>query len=246
MTIKTNTIIENLKELRKRLIFSSLFFLIIFLALTPFANYIYHLMALPLLKVLPAGTSMIATQVATPITVPLKLTAFASFLISLPYTLYQTWTFIAPGLYKHEKKYISALILSSFILFIAGMGFCYLVVFPVMFVFFAQSLPEGVSSATDIASYFEFSTGMLFSFGISFQVPVIIWLLCFTGVIEPSQIADKRRYMFVFIFIVAAFLTPPDVLSQISLALPLCALFEIGLLATRFFSPRESNQLTIT
>lgn len=229
-------LIEHLTELRRRLLTSLLVLGGVFVALLPLANPLYHWLAAPLLAVLPTGSQMIATQVTTPFTIPLKLALFVALLLALPFLLYQLWAFMAPGLYRHERRRILPLLVTSCLLFCLGMAFSYLVVFPAMFAFFTQTAPEGVQVATDMAHYLDFVLGMLLAFGVAFQVPVAVWLLCWSGVTSPAQLAAKRPHMVVAAFVIGMLLTPPDVLSQTLLALPLCLLFELGLLLGRLYS----------
>lgn len=238
-------LIEHLIELRRRLLHSLLALGLAFLALLPLANPLYHWLAAPLLAVLPSGSQMIATQVATPFTIPLKLALFAALLLALPFLLYQLWAFIAPGLYQHERRRVLPLLVTSCLLFALGMAFAYLAVFPTMFGFFTQTAPEGVQVATDMANYLDFVLGLLFAFGVAFQVPVAVWLLCWSGVTTPQQLAAKRPYMVVVAFVIGMLLTPPDILSQTLLALPLCLLFELGLLMGRLYLRPRPVQLSV-
>lgn len=243
MNDRPYTLIEHLTEIRRRLLHALTVFAIAFCGLCYFANDLYQTIAQPLLSVLPAGAQMIATQVATPFTTPMKLALFASLLLTLPYLLYQIWGFVAPALFQHEKRRVLPLILLSCLLFYLGMAFAYFVVFPIMFKFFTETAPVGVTVATDISFYLDFVLGMLFSFGTAFQVPVAIWLLCWIGVTTPQELAAKRSYMIVAAFTIAMFLTPPDVLSQTLLAIPLCLLFELGLLMGKLYSRPQSTGL---
>jgi sec-independent protein translocase protein TatC len=228
-------LISHLVELRGRLLRAFAAIVLVFLALVYFANDIYHILAEPLLQQLPKGTSMIATGVATPFLTPMKLTLIVSFFAAIPYVLYQVWAFIAPGLYKHEKRLIAPLVCSSALLFYAGAAFAYFVVFPLAFGFFTKMAPEGVTIATDIASYLDFVLGLFVAFGIAFEIPIATILLCWTGVTTPKDLAGKRPYVIVVVFIVGMLLTPPDVISQTLLAIPMWLLFEVGVFFARFY-----------
>ncbi len=234
-------LISHLVELRSRLLRAFAAIVLVFLALVYFANDIYHILAEPLLQQLPKGTSMIATGVATPFLTPMKLTLIVSFFAAIPYVLYQVWAFIAPGLYKHEKRLIAPLVCSSALLFYAGAAFAYFVVFPLAFGFFTKMAPEGVTIATDIASYLDFVLGLFVAFGIAFEIPIATILLCWTGVTTPKDLAGKRPYVIVVVFIVGMLLTPPDVISQTLLAIPMWLLFEVGVFFARFYV-RDSGE----
>jgi sec-independent protein translocase protein TatC len=228
-------LISHLVELRSRLLRAFAAIVLVFLALVYFANDIYSVLAEPLLRQLPEGTSMIATGVATPFLTPMKLTLIVSFFAAIPYVLYQVWAFIAPGLYKHEKRLIAPLVFSSALLFYAGAAFAYFVVFPLAFGFFTKMAPEGVTIATDIASYLDFVLGLFVAFGIAFEIPIATILLCWTGVTTPKDLSGKRPYVIVVVFIVGMLLTPPDVISQTLLAIPMWLLFEVGVFFARFY-----------
>ncbi|MGL5156864.1 MAG: twin-arginine translocase subunit TatC, partial [Aeromonas veronii] len=219
-------LISHLVELRTRLLRSITAILVVFLALIYFSNNIYDFVAQPLLSQLPEGTSMIATDVATPFLTPIKLTLVVSFFVAIPYLLYQAWAFIAPGLYQHERRLIMPLVASSAVLFYAGMAFAYYVVFPLVFGFFTSTAPAGVTVATDIASYLDFVLTLFFAFGVAFEIPVATILLCWTGVTTPQNLKEKRPYVVVGVFVVGMLLTPPDVFSQTLLAIPMWALWE--------------------
>lgn len=234
-------LISHLVELRSRLLRAFAAIVLVFLALVYFANDIYSILAEPLLRQLPEGTSMIATGVATPFLTPMKLTLIVAFFAAIPYVLYQVWAFIAPGLYKHEKRLIAPLVFSSALLFYAGAAFAYFVVFPLAFGFFTNMAPEGVTIATDIASYLDFVLGLFVAFGIAFEIPIATILLCWTGVTTPKDLAGKRPYVVVVVFIVGMLLTPPDVISQTLLAIPMWLLFEVGVFFARFYV-REQNE----
>ncbi|AXQ13730.1 MULTISPECIES: twin-arginine translocase subunit TatC [Shewanella] len=229
-------LISHLLELRTKLLRAIASVLIVFIALVYWANDIYHYMAIPLMQSLPDTGSMIATDVAAPFFAPFKLTLVLSFFIAVPYVLYQIWSFVAPGLYKHEKRLVVPLLFSSTLLFYLGIAFAYYVVFPVVFGFFTSVAPEGVQVATDISSYLSFILKLFFAFGLAFEIPVAVILLCWAGVTTPEDLRAKRPYIVVGAFVVGMLLTPPDVISQTMLAVPMLLLFEGGLLAARFYS----------
>ncbi|HAQ48261.1 MAG: twin-arginine translocase subunit TatC [Glaciecola sp.] len=223
-------LISHLIELRSRILKMLVSVLLIFVVLTPFAQDIYHILAQPLLNALPEGASMIATDVASPFLAPFKLTLVVAFFIAIPYILYHIWGFIAPALYRNEKKLIAPLLFSSSLLFYAGMAFAYFVLFPVAFAFLTSFAPEGVVVSTDISSYLSFVLTIFFAFGIAFEIPIAIILLCWTGVTTPQQLRQKRPYVIVGAFVVGMLLTPPDVISQVLLAIPMWILFEVGVI----------------
>lgn len=231
--------VSHLLELRNRLVIVLGTIGVVFLALVPFANEVYAIIAKPLMAVMPPGTSMIATEVASPFLTPLKFTLAAAITLTIPVLLYQLWAFVAPGLYKHEKRMVVPLIVSSVLLFYAGMAFAYFVVFPTVFGFFIQILPPGVQMMTDIKAYLDFVFSMFFAFGVAFEVPVAVVILSWTGIVNPEKLAEKRPYVIVGAFVVAAVLTPPDVLSQFLLAVPMLILFEVGLFIARRLHRRK-------
>jgi sec-independent protein translocase protein TatC len=235
-------LISHLVELRTRLLRSISAILLAFVALIYFSNDIYDFVARPLLSQLPEGTSMIATDVATPFITPIKLTLVVSFFVAIPYLLYQAWAFIAPGLYQHERRLVMPLVASSAVLFYAGMAFAYYVVFPLVFGFFTSTAPAGVTVATDIASYLDFVLTLFFAFGVAFEIPVATILLCWTRVTTPKSLREKRPYVIVGVFVVGMLLTPPDVFSQTLLAIPMWALWEIGLFFARFYVRKEDEE----
>ncbi len=242
MSENQQPLITHLLELRRRLLKAVGAILLLFLLLISFANQIYHLLAAPLLAALPKGAQMIATDVATPFLIPMKLTLYVSLLLAIPYVLYQVWAFIAPALYEKERRMVLPLVVASTALFYLGMAFAYFVVFPLLFAFFSSTAPQGVTMATDIANYLGFVMGLFFSFGLAFEVPVAITLLCWSGITTPQALAARRPYFIVGAFVVAMFLTPPDVVSQTLLAVPICLLFELGLLLGRFYiSLQQAN-----
>ncbi|MGF1738081.1 Sec-independent protein translocase subunit TatC [Photobacterium satsumensis] len=231
----TQPLFSHLIELRNRLLRSILSVIVVFLGLVWFANDIYAFMSAPLVERLPEGASMIATDVASPFFTPIKLTLVTSVFIAVPMILYQVWAFVAPGLYKHERKLIMPLLFSSSLLFYAGVSFAYFVVFPLVFSFFTSTAPEGITVATDIASYLDFVLALFMAFGIAFEIPVAIILLCWTGATDPQSLRAKRPYIVVAAFVVGMMLTPPDIISQTLLAIPMCLLFEVGLFFSRFY-----------
>ncbi|MFP1726652.1 Sec-independent protein translocase subunit TatC [Lonsdalea quercina] len=232
---ETQPLISHLIELRKRLLNSILCVLAVFVVLVYFANDIYQIVSAPLIKQLPAGASMIATDVASPFFTPIKLTLIVSVFASAPLVLYQVWAFVAPALYKHERRLMMPLLFSSSLLFYLGMAFAYFIVFPLAFSFFAQTAPAGVMIATDINNYLDFVMALFMAFGVSFEVPVAIVLLCWSGVVTPAELKQKRPYVLVGAFVVGMLLTPPDVFSQTLLAIPMYLLFEIGVFFARFY-----------
>lgn len=228
------TFMTHLIELRTRLMRAIITVLVIFACLFPWAKDIYALLAAPLLGVLPQGGSMIATDVTGTFLVPLKVTLMAAFLAALPVVLYQMWAFVAPGLYQHEKRLIVPLLTSSVVLFFVGMAFAYFVVFPVAFGFFAGYTPAGVQMMTDIDKYLSFVMAMFIAFGITFEVPVVLIVLVRLGVVSLDKLKEARPYTTVGAFIIAAVVTPPDVVSQLLLAIPLVLLYELGIVLARF------------
>ncbi|MCR3755655.1 MAG: twin arginine protein translocation system - TatC protein [Sodalis sp. Psp] len=231
----TNYLISHLIELRKRLLYCIFSVLMVFISLIYFANDIYQLISAPLIKQLPEGASMIATDVASPFFTPIKLTIVVSVFVSAPLLLYQVWAFIAPALYKHERRLMIPLLFSSTLFFYVGMAFTYFVVFPLLFNFFAHIAPHGVLIATDIDNYLNFVMALFIVFGVSFEVPVAIVLLCWSRVVTPEDLCKKRPYVLVGAFVIGMLLTPPDVLSQTLLAIPIYLLFEVGVFFSRFY-----------
>ncbi len=229
--------ISHLVELRTRLVRSVFAILIVLFALFPWAKDIYALLAAPLLNVLPQGSTMIATDVTGTFLVPLKVTLAAAFLIALPFVLYQVWAFVAPGLYQHEKKLMVPLIVSSMFFFLAGMAFAYFLVFPWVFKFFVGYTPVGVQMMTDIDKYLSFVLWMFIAFGATFETPVVLVVLHRLGMVSIAKLKEIRRYVIVGAFVVAAVITPPDVISQLMLAIPMCLLYELGIILCRFFPP---------
>ena len=226
-------LVEHLLELRRRLMWIVGILLLALGAMVPFAQQLYTFVAQPLMATLPVGSSMIATDVIAPFFVPLKVTLMAAFLLTLPHTLYQVWAFVAPALYQNEKRLVFPLVLSSFLLFAAGMAFAYFLVFPVVFKFLTSMTPDGVNMATDIDKYLSFILGMFVAFGMTFEVPVVVVLLQRMGVVSVEQLKKARPYVIVVAFVIAAIVTPPDVISQTLLAVPLIVLYEVGILVCR-------------
>lgn len=235
-------LISHLLELRTKLLRAVASVLIVFLCMVYWAQDIYHYIATPLLNVLPDSGSMIATDVAAPFFAPFKLTLIMAFFIAVPYVLYQIWSFVAPGLYKHEKRLVIPLLISSTVLFYMGIAFAYYVVFPVVFGFFTSVAPEGVHIATDINSYLSFVLKLFFAFGVAFEIPVAVILMCWAGITSPESLRQKRPYIIVAAFTVGMLLTPPDIISQTMLAVPMLILFEGGLFAARFYSKKEDDE----
>ncbi len=233
--------LAHLVELRDRLLRSVVVVLVIFLGLFSFANDIYHVLAAPLLAKLPEGQSMIATGVISPFLTPFKLALVSAIFLAMPYILYQLWAFIAPGLYRHEKRLAFPLLVSSVVLFYLGMAFAYFVVFPLVFGFMATTTPEGVVQAPDISLYLDFSLKLFFAFGIAFEVPIATILLVLTGMTTPESLTAKRPYIIVAAFVVGMLLTPPDVISQTLLAVPMWLLFEIGVFFSRLLLRRREE-----
>lgn len=231
----TQPLISHLIELRKRLLYCIVAVFAIFMALIYFANDIYHMVASPLISQMPAGASMIATDVASPFFTPIKLTIIVSVFLAVPVILYQVWAFVAPALYRHERRLVMPLLFSSTLLFYVGVAFAYFIVFPLAFGFFAKTAPQGVTIATDITNYLDFVMTLFMAFGVAFEVPVAIVLLCWVGVTTPDDLRKKRPYILVGAFVVGMLLTPPDVFSQTLLAIPMYCLFEVGVFFSRFY-----------
>lgn len=232
-------LVAHLTELRDRLLRAVLAIIVIFAGLFSFANEIYYFVSEPLRSLLPEGTSMIATEVASPFLTPFKLTMVASVVVAMPYLLYQIWSFIAPGMYKSEKRIAIPLLISSIVLFYAGLAFAYYVVFPLVFGFFSSVGPEGVSYTPDIARFLDITLKLFFAFGIAFEIPIATLLLIWSGATTPQQLAEKRPYIVVGCFIFGMLLTPPDIISQALLAIPMWLLFEFGVFFGRFIRPDQ-------
>ncbi|MBI2296963.1 MAG: twin-arginine translocase subunit TatC [Betaproteobacteria bacterium] len=238
-----DTFISHLMELRDRLLRTLIAIGAVFVLLFPFANDLYDLLAYPLMRTLPDGAKMIATGVVTPFLIPVKVAAVAAFLAALPYVLYQAWAFVAPGLYAHEKRLVLPLVVASTILFLLGVAFCYFLVFGLVFDFVYKIAPKSISVAPDIENYLNFVLTMFLAFGVTFEVPIVVIILVHMGVVSIEQLKSIRPYYVVGAFVVAAIVTPPDVISQLLLAIPMCLLFELGLVAARFFGkPPAKNE----
>ncbi len=237
----TESFISHLIELRNRLLKIVLGFVLTFFCLFPFANKIYALLAAPMLAKLPAGGQMIATAVTTPFFVPMKVAMMAAFVISLPHTLYQIWAFVAPGLYENEKKLMVPVVFASSVLFLCGMAFAYFAVFPTVFGFIAHSAPEGVAVMTDIAEYLDFVMTLFMAFGLAFEVPIAVVLIARFGWVTIAQLKEARSYVIVGAFILGAIFTPPDIISQFMLAVPLWLLYEAGVIVAQLTTPKENS-----
>lgn len=233
-TPQEESFLSHLVELRTRLIRALLAVGIIFLCLFPWAKELYALLAQPLLTSLPQGGQMIATDVVGVFLVPMKVALMVAFLIALPYVLYQAWSFVAPGLYAHEKRLALPLVAASVLLFFVGMAFAYFLVFPTIFFFLAHIAPQGVAWMTDIEKYLSFVLTTFIAFGVTFEVPVLVIVLVLVGIVDLAKLREWRPYVIVGAFVVAAVFTPPDVISQLMMAIPLCLLFELGLFLARF------------
>lgn len=238
---QSQPLISHLLELRNRILRSIAAVMVVFLGLVYFSNKIYEFVSHPLVERLPAGASMIATDVASPLFTPLKLTLIVAVFLSIPFILHQVWAFVAPGLYKHEQRLIFPLLVSSSVLFYGGVAFAYFVVFPLIFGFFTTISLGGVEFMTDITSYLDFVLSLFMAFGIAFEVPVAIILLCWTGATDVQSLKAKRPYIVVAAFVIGMLLTPPDIISQTLLAIPMCLLFEIGLFFAKFYVRRDSE-----
>jgi sec-independent protein translocase protein TatC len=230
------TLISHLLELRDRLIRSIVAVALVFLPCMFYSNQIFTFVATPLKERLPKGTQLIATTVMSPFTTPFKLSLFAAVFIAMPFIIYQLWAFVAPGLYRHEKRFAIPLLLSSIVLFYIGVVFAYFFVFPVMFQFFASTTPRGVAMMTDISAYLDFVLTMFLAFGAAFEVPIAVVLLVLTGVVKLEKLKQNRGYVLLGIFVLAAFLTPPDAVSQSIMAIPMYLLYEGGLVMARILS----------
>ena len=227
----------HLIEFRDRALRALISILIIFAALFSFSQELYLYISEPIREYLPANTSMIATEVASPFLTPFKLTLVLSLFAAMPYILYQVWAFVAPGLYQREKKIVVPLFFSSVFLFYAGMAFAYYIVFPLVFMFFTSIAPEGINVMPDIRSYLDFVLKLFFAFGLSFEIPIAVVILSWMGAVDPDNLVKKRPYVFVLCFVLGMLLTPPDIISQTLLAIPMWLLFEIGILFGRLVKP---------
>lgn len=240
-TLAEGSLISHLVELRSRLIKAAAAILIIFICLVPFTQELFTLIATPLMDKLPEGSTMIATQVASPFLTPFKLSLFVALFLAMPVVLTQAWHFVAPGLYLKEKRFAFPLVLSSIVLFYAGVAFAYFVVFPLMFAFFTAVAPEGVTMMTDINAYLDFILTLFFAFGIAFEVPIATVMLVWSGLVPLKTLARARGYVFLGAFVAGMLLTPPDVISQTLLAIPVYLLYETGLLMARLFDPTAGD-----
>ncbi|MBT3671762.1 MAG: twin-arginine translocase subunit TatC [Porticoccaceae bacterium] len=239
--LSSQPFMSHLIEFRDRVLRCFISVLIIFAGLFSFSNELYLYVSKPIRAYLPDNLSMIATEVASPFLTPFKLTLVLSMFAAMPYILYQAWAFLAPGLYKREKKVVLPLFFSSVLLFYGGMAFAYYVVFPLVFMFFSSIAPEGVSIMPDIRSYLDFVLKLFFAFGISFEIPIAVVILSWMGAVDPNKLAKKRPYVFVFCFILGMLLTPPDIISQTLLAIPMWLLFEIGIMFGRMVAPAAES-----
>jgi len=236
--VSEDTFVSHLVELRDRLLRALIVFALVLLVLIPFAADLYDLLATPMMHALPEGSKMIATGVVTPFLVPIKVAMMLAFIITLPFTLYQAWLFIAPGLYIHEKRLVLPLVVASTLLFVIGIAFCYVFVFNTVFHFINQIAPKSISVAPDIENYLSFVLTMFMAFGLTFETPIVVVMLTRMGVVTLEQLRSARPYFVVIAFVIAAVVTPPDVVSQLLLAVPMCLLFEVGLFAARFVRKR--------
>jgi sec-independent protein translocase protein TatC len=239
------TFLSHLVELRQRLVWSLIAFAIACVPALYFSSELYDLLAAPLMSSLPEGARMIATGVISPFLIPMKIAFLAAFVAVLPVILYQVWAFVAPGLYSHEKRLALPLVVSSTLLFIAGMLFCYFIVFGQVFKFIAQFAPKSISVAPDIEAYFNFVLGMFFAFGLAFEVPVVVVVLVLMGLVTTEQLREWRGYVIVAVFVIAAVVTPPDVVSQIALAVPMCILYEVGIFFGQFIERRRKQDAAL-
>lgn len=234
------TLMGHLLELRSRLLKAVVAVLLVFLALMPFANRLYAALAAPLLAQLPAGGQLVAIDVASPFFTPVKLAFFLAVVLAMPVLLYQAWAFVAPGLYQNEKRLARPLLWAAVLLFYIGCAFAYFLVLPAVFGFLAAITPEGVAMMTDISRYLDFVLVIFLAFGVSFELPVAVVVLVLLGVVTPAQLRELRGYVVVAIFILAAVITPPDVVSQLMLAIPMCLLYEIGILVSSMLRPTRA------
>ncbi len=239
--LKEETLLSHLVELRSRLLKAGASILVVFLVLVPFSDDIFSSIALPLMEQLPEGSTMIATQVASPFLTPFKTTMFAALFLSMPVVLYQIWGFAAPGLYIKEKRFAVPLLLSSIVLFYCGTAFAYFVVFPLMFAFFTSAAPAGVAVMTDIASYLDFVLVLFFAFGLAFEVPIATVVLVWSGLTSVETLAKSRAYVFLGAFVIGMLITPPDIISQTLLAVPVYLLYECGILLSKILTKKKEE-----
>ena len=237
-----DSFMSHLIELRDRLLRCVLALLLVFICLFPWARDLYAILAQPMIASMPAGGQLIATEVTAPFFVPVKVTMMAAFVIALPYLLYQIWAFVAPGLYAHERKFVAPLIITSTLLFICGMAFAYYLVFPVVFHFMVSVAPEGVTVMTDIGKYLDFVLSLFLAFGVTFEVPVVVVILVRMGMVSVKTLKEIRPYMIVGAFVVGAIFTPPDVVSQVMLAVPLWILYELGIFVSQWISKPAAEE----
>ena len=245
MSGEQESFISHLVELRQRLVRAVLVVLVLFGVFAfgwPGAGAIYDFLAVPLMSALPQGAKMIATGVITPFMVPMKVTALTAFVVALPYVLYQAWAFVAPGLYENEKRLALPLIVASTLLFLVGIAFCYYIVFESVFTFIHGFAPKSITPAPDIDAYFSFVLTMFLAFGITFEIPIVVVMLVRVGMVSIEKLREARPYVVVGAFVIAAIVTPPDVLSQFMLAVPMCLLYEVGLIAARFIAVRPKEE----
>ena len=242
--LEEQTLLEHLIELRSRLLKASVAVIVVFIALLPFAAEVFSFVSTPLTRALPEGTSMIATQVASPLLTPFKTAFFVALFIAMPVVLYQAWSFVTPGLYRQEKRLAVPLLISSIVLFYAGIAFAYFVVFPLMFAFFAAVAPTDVAVMTDIAHYLDFVMMLFLAFGLAFEVPVATVLVVWAGFTSPEKLGKARPYIFLGAFVIGMLLTPPDVISQTLLAVPVYLLYEIGIFMAKVLvgRPEEASE----
>ncbi|MDX1670569.1 MAG: twin-arginine translocase subunit TatC [Limnobacter sp.] len=238
------TFVSHLIELRDRLLRAVIAFIVVFIALMayPGAGFIFDLLAQPIQGALPEGTRMIATGVVTPFMVPVKLTAMVAFVMALPVVLYQAWAFIAPGLYQHEKRLALPIIFSSTLLFLVGIAFCHFIVFGKVFAFINEFAPSSITPAPDIEAYLGFVMTMFMAFGLTFEVPIVVVVLVYMGIVDIAKLREMRGYVIVGAFVIAAVVTPPDVMSQLFLAVPICLLYEVGLLFASMMGKKKRRK----
>jgi len=242
--IEPDSFMSHLVELRDRLLRCVIALVLVFICLFPWARDLYSLLAKPLLASLPAGGQLIATEVTAPFFVPIKVTLMAALVIALPYLLYQIWAFVAPGLYAHEKKLVMPLVATSTLLFLCGMAFAYFLVFPIVFHFIISVAPEGVAVMTDIGKYLDFVLTLFLAFGVTFEVPVAVVILVRMGIISVAKLREIRPYVIVGAFVIGAIFTPPDVVSQVMLAVPLWVLYELGIFVAQWVGKPASAETT--
>ena len=236
--LPTQPLVNHMLELRDRLLRTFIAVFVVFVCMFPFSEQLYLFISEPIRSFLPESSTMIATEVASPFLTPFKLTLILAIYLTMPFILYQLWAFIAPGLYKKEKRVVLPLFFSSVILFYAGMAFAFYVVFPLVFMFFTSVAPEGISVMPDIRAYLDFALKLFLAFGLSFEIPIAVVILSWLGTVDPDNLAKKRPYVFVLCFILGMLLTPPDIISQILLAIPIWLLFEVGVLFGRMVKPK--------